>query len=199
MGIGAGVALFTVVRGILLKPLPFTNPDQLLMLYEHSTTSAGGGNFPYNLVAGGVFGAWNKENATFSSMALVQPNQAGLSASSGQMPERLNSANISWNLFPTLGVTPAMGRGFTSDDDSPTTNGTAVLSWSLWKRRFGSNPSILNRTIYLGAKPYTVIGVMPAGLRSHSPTRRFGCPYITRCRKRLFRISISTLFAWWAG
>ncbi len=162
LGIGACVTLFTVVRGVLLKPLPFKDPDRLLMLYEHSTPTAGGGDFPYSVVAGGVYDAWNKENTTFSSMALIGGNQVGLSASGGQLPERLNSANVSWNLFPTLGVNPALGRGFTSADDSPTANGTAVLSWSLWKRRFGGDPSILNRTIYLDAKPYAVIGIMPA-------------------------------------
>lgn len=162
LGIGASVTLFTVVRGVLLKPLPFANPDRLLMLYEHSSPSAGGGDFPYNNIAGGIFDAWNKENTTFSSMALVGENQIGLSASGGQLPERLNSANISWNLFPTLGINPAIGRGFTSSDDTLTANGTAVVSWSLWKRRFGGDPGILNRTIYLDAKPYTVIGVMPA-------------------------------------
>ena len=156
LGIGACITLFTVVRDVLLKPLPFANPDRLLMLYEHGAFG------PYNLVAGGVFDAWNKESTTFSSMALIQENQIGLSASGGQLPERLNSANVSWNLFPTLGVNPAIGRGFTSSDDTQNANGTAVLSWSLWKRRFGGDPNVLSRTIYLDAKPYTVIGVMPA-------------------------------------
>lgn len=162
LGIGACVALFTVVRGVLLKPLPFKDPDRLLMLYERSSHPTENGAFAGNQVAGGIFDAWNKENTTFSSMALVQENQIGLSASGGQLPERLNSANVSWALFPILGVNPALGRGFTSADDSPTANGTAILSWSLWQRRFGGDHGILNRTIYLEAKPYTVIGVMPA-------------------------------------
>jgi putative ABC transport system permease protein len=160
LGIGANVAMFTVVRSVLLKPLPFKDPNRLLMLYED--TNAGGAEFPRNNVAGGVFAEWSKLNRSFSSMALVQENQADLSASGDQLPERLNTANVSWNLFATLGVQPAMGRGFAASDDTPAANGTAVLSWSLWKRRFSGDPAILNRTIYLDAKPYTVIGVMPA-------------------------------------
>src|SRR5215469_14519335 len=79
LGIGANVALFTVVRGVLLRPLPFEDPNRLLMLYEHSNYSAGGGDYPYSLVSGGIFAAWNKENTTFSSMALVRGGQVNLS------------------------------------------------------------------------------------------------------------------------
>ncbi len=162
LGIGASVALFTVVRGVLLRPLPFPESDRLLTLYERSTPAAGGGDFPHNVVAGGVYAAWNRENTSFSSLALVRDDSADLSASGGQLPETLNGAHVSWNLFSTLGVNPAMGRGFTSTDDSLSANGTVVLSWSLWKRRFGADPAILNRIIYVDAKPYTVIGIMPA-------------------------------------
>jgi predicted permease len=158
LGIGANVALFTVVRGVLLRPLPFKDPGRLLMLYERSSV----GNYPYNVVAGGIYDAWNKQNDTFSSLALVQDSGADLSASGGGLPEHLNTANVTWNLFPTLGVSPALGRGFTAADDSPSANGTVVLSWSLWQRRFAGNPGILNHTIDLNAKPYTVIGIMPA-------------------------------------
>ncbi|MGH9590715.1 MAG: ABC transporter permease, partial [Terracidiphilus sp.] len=161
LGIGANVALFTVIRGVLLRPLPFKDPGSLLMLYENSAFN-GSQAFPYNLVAGGIYDAWKKGNNTFSSLALEQDSRTDLSASGGELPESLNSANVSWNLFRTLGVKPALGRGFTSADDSISSSGTAVLSWSLWQRRFGGDPGILNRTIYLDAKPYTVLGVMPA-------------------------------------
>jgi hypothetical protein len=162
LGTGASVALFTVVRGVLLRPLPFPDSDRLLTLYERSTPVAGGGDFPHNQVAGGVYATWNRENTSFSSLALVRDDSADLSASGGQLPETLNRAQVSWNLFPTLGVNPALGRGFTSTDDSPSANGTVVLSSSLWKRRFGADRAILNRTIYVDAKPYIVIGIMPA-------------------------------------
>jgi putative ABC transport system permease protein len=161
LGVGTSVALFAVVRGVLLRPLPFPDPDRLLTVCEHSTPAAGGGDWPYNAVAGGVYAAWNRENTSFTGLSLVRDDNAALSASGGQLPETLSTAHVSWNLFSTLGVNPALGRSFTATDDSLSANGTVVLSWSLWKRRFGADPAILNRIIYVDAKPYTVIGIMP--------------------------------------
>src|SRR5215472_16092405 len=129
-GIGASVTLFTVVRGVLLRPLPFSDPDRLVMLYEHSTIAAGAGDFPFNVVAGGVYAAWNKQNTSFTSLALVRSDSGALSAAGGQLPEKLDKANVSWNLFSTLGVSPALGRVFAGGDDNPAANGTVVLSWS---------------------------------------------------------------------
>src|SRR4051794_7872151 len=156
LGIGANVALFTVVRGVLLKPLPFKDPDRLMMLYESNLNESN-----FNVVAGGVYAEWKKQNHSFSNLALVQNSQYALSGSGGQMPEMLTGAQVSWNLLTTLGVQPALGRDFTAADDSPGANGTAILSWSLWKRRFAADRGILNQTVYIDAKPYTVIGVMP--------------------------------------
>jgi putative ABC transport system permease protein len=161
LGIGANVALFTVVRNVLLKPLPFADPDRLLMLYESGLI--GGDQLNYNQVAGGVYSEWKKQNRSFSSMALVRESRVGLSASGGQLPEKLASGEFSWDLLPTLGVQPALGRNFSAADDSPSANGTVLLSWGLWKRRFGGSPAILNQTIYIDALPFTVIGVMPSG------------------------------------
>ncbi|HEV2212726.1 MAG TPA: ABC transporter permease, partial [Gammaproteobacteria bacterium] len=102
--------------------------------------------------------------------------EASLSVSGGELPEELRSANVSWNLFPTLGVRPALGRGFTAADDSPSANGTVVLSWSLWQRRFAGNPAILNHTIELNDKAYTVIGVMPAWFQFPDSTTQLWKP-----------------------
>jgi predicted permease len=160
LGIGANVALFTVVRGVLLKPLPFHDPDRLVMLYEadpHQGDTAG-----YNVVSGGMYAEWKNQNRSYSSLALAQGIRVGLSGSGGQLPEKLKSALFSWNMLRTLGVQPALGRDFTQSDDNPGANGTVLLSWSLWKRRFGGDPAILNQTIDLDAQPFTVIGVMPA-------------------------------------
>jgi predicted permease len=160
LGIGANVALFTVVRGVLLKPLPFYDSDHLVMLYEadpHEDDTGGS-----DVVSGGMFAEWKKQNRSYTSLALAKGIRVGLSASGGQLPEKLNSALISWDLLRTLGVQPALGRDFMQADDSPAANGTALLSWGLWKRRFGGDPAILNQTIDLDAQPYTVVGVMPA-------------------------------------
>ena len=173
LGIGANVALFTVVRSVLLKPLPFEDPNRLLMLYEHTLS---GDKFAYNNVAGGIYAAWVTQNHSFSSLALTRETQVGLSGSGGDLPETLENAEVSWTLFPTLGVRPALGRGFTAADDTPAANGTVVLSWGLWKRRFGGDEGILNHTVYIDAKPYTVVGVMPAWFEYPKPTTQIWIP-----------------------
>jgi predicted permease len=160
LGIGANVALFTVVRGVLLKPLPFHDPDRLVMLYEaglQEDDAAGP-----NVVSGGMYAEWKNQSRSFSSLALAKGIRVGLSGSGGQLPEKLKSALFSSNMLATLGVQPALGRDFTEADDKPGANGTVLLSWGLWKRRFGGDPAILNQTIDLDAQTYTVIGVMPA-------------------------------------
>ncbi len=159
LGIGATTALFTVVRSVLLKPLPFKEPGRLLRLYEQSPD----GKFPYNWIAGGVFAEWKKQSHAFSELALVAPwAEYSLSGTGGQLPEKVRATECSWNMFSALGVAPALGRDFTVADDQLSANPTVVLSWGLWQRRFGGDPSILNRTILLDAKPYAVIGVMPS-------------------------------------
>ena len=158
LGIGVNAALFTVVRNVLLKPLPFRDPHRLVRLYESTLD----GRFPFNNSAGGVFAAWQKTSDSFTGMALTHYVNYNLSGTQGQLPEVVQASDVSWNLLPLLGVEPALGRNFSEADDQSSANGTVILSWGLWKRRFGGDPSILNRTILLNAKPYTVIGVMPA-------------------------------------
>ena len=174
LGIGANVALFTVVRGVLLKPLPFQDPDRLVMLYEAG--SLGDHTTDTNVISGGMYAEWRKQNRSYSSLALAQDIRVGLSGSGGQLPEKLTSALFSWDMLRTLGVQPALGRDFTRADDSPTANGTVLLSWGLWKRRFGGDPAILNQTIELDAEPYTVIGVMPAWFDFPDPSTQLWTP-----------------------
>jgi predicted permease len=174
LGIGANVALFTVVRGVLLKPLPFEDPDRLVMLYEsglHENEPAG-----LNVASGGMYAEWKKQNRSYSSLALAQGIRVGLSGSGGQLPEKLNSALFSWDMLRTLGVQPALGRDFTEADDNPAASGTVLLSWGLWKRRFGGDPGILNQTIFLDAQAYTVIGVMPAWFDFPGPSTQLWTP-----------------------
>jgi predicted permease len=159
LGIGANVALFTVVRSVLLKPLPFQEPERLIRLHETSSD----GRFLFNQVAGGIYAAWKVESKSFSNMAIFSRGFGySLSEAGGGLPEKVNFGVCSWDLFQTLGVEPALGRGFTAKDDRPGANATVILSWGLWKRRFGGDAQILTRTIDLDGKPYAVIGVMPA-------------------------------------
>ena len=164
LGIGANVALFAVVRSVLLKPLPFADPGRLVRLYESSADA----KFTFNNSAPGVYAEWKKLNHGFTDLAICGYGGYNLSGDGGQLPESVRAASFSWNLLPTLGVQPALGRNFAAADDQPSANPTVLLSWGLWKRRFGGNPAILNQTVLLDDKPYTVIGVMPAW---------FGFPY----------------------
>jgi putative ABC transport system permease protein len=156
LGIGANVAMFTVVRSVLLKPLPFQEPDRLVRVFEHTNEE-----FSFNIVAGGVYDEWRKQSHSFSDLALLGEAQFNLTGDGGQLPEIVHGTDCTWNLFSTLGVKPALGRDFTAADDQRSANGTVVLSWGLWKRRFGGDPAILNQTIHLNTLNYTVIGVMP--------------------------------------
>ena len=171
LGIGANIALFTVVRGVLLKPLPFRDPDHLISLFENTNEQ-----FVYNSVSGGVFSEWQKQNTSFSDLALLSEDDYNLSSASGQFPEKVLGASSTWNLFSTLGVAPALGRGFTAADDRRSANGVALLSWGMWMRRFGGDKAILNQTIHLNTVPYTLIGVLPASFYYSDPQIQLWTP-----------------------
>jgi predicted permease len=161
LGIGANVALFTVVHSVLLKPLPYTDPGQLVSLYEHE--SANTGIRAYLPVDAGSFAEWQKAAQGLAEMAMVSPFQNyNISAEGGNLPEQLDAGWCSWNFFSVLGVKPALGRSFTSADDQAAAGATVILSAPLWKRRYSADPAIVGKTIWLDARPYTVIGVMPA-------------------------------------
>ena len=159
LGIGAAAAMFTVVRSVLLKPLPFKDPGQLVQLYEQSPD----GQLPYNGVAAGVFSEWRKQSPAFSDLAILSPQtKYSLSGAGGELPESVRASEVSASLFPTLGVAPVLGRDFTPADDQLSANGTVILSWEFWERRFGGSLSALGRTVELNARPYTIVGVMPS-------------------------------------
>jgi putative ABC transport system permease protein len=156
LGIGANVALFTIVRGVLLKPLPYADPDRLVTLYEHSEMGE------FNPVAAGCFYEWQRSSAAVEQMAMVSPFQNyNISAEGGKLPERIDAAWASWNIFSILGVQPALGRSFTAADDRKDAQATVILTSKFWKRRYAGDPGIIGKTIWLDAKPYTVIGVLP--------------------------------------
>ncbi len=157
LGIGANVALLTVVRSVLLKPLPFKDTDRLVRLFEADAQ----GRFQDSIVAGGTFAAWKQQAHSFEGMAATRRVSYNLSGTSGQLPELADAYTASWNLLPLLGVQPALGRSFLSDDDRPSAGAVTMLSWGLWKRRYGGDPGILGKTILLDARPYTVIGILP--------------------------------------
>ncbi|HET6206795.1 MAG TPA: ABC transporter permease [Terracidiphilus sp.] len=162
LGIGANVALFTVVRNVLLKPLPYRDPDRLVSIYEADVKPNHAEWSPYLPVDAGSMQEWQQATQGMAEMAFVSAWQEyNLSAEGGKLPEKINSAWCSRNFFETLGVEPLMGRAFSSEDDQPGAPGTVLLSYSFWKRRYAGDPAIVGKTIWLDAQPFAVIGVLP--------------------------------------
>lgn len=157
LGIGAAAALFTVVNSVLLKPLPLPDSNRLVRAWEATPAH---GYFHTN-VAGGVFQLWRDQNRTFESLAIVTPDEHNLAATGGQLPERIEVQVATWRALPMLGVQPAYGRLFTAADDHWGAPETAMLTWSLWKRRFGGDPAIVGRQILIDTMPFTVVGILP--------------------------------------
>jgi predicted permease len=158
LGIGATTSLFTIVRAVLLMPLPFRDPDQLVMVYEHFRSDIGG---PFNVVSPADFNDWHQRTHGFEDMAAWRTTGFDLTGEHAELPEAVHAAGGSWNLFSVLGIQPALGRTFTSQEDQPAANHVVLLTWSLFQRRFAGNPSIIGKQIWLDSTPYQVVGVLP--------------------------------------
>jgi predicted permease len=159
LGIGATTSLFTIVRAVLLKPLPFRDPDNLVMVYEHFRNDTGGNDF--NVVSSGDYREWRQKTHGFQDMAAWRDYGFNLTGEHNELPEVVKAAGGSSNLFSILGVPLALGRAFTPDEDTPDAPHVVLLTWSLFQRRFGGDASILGKTIRLDTNAYTVVGVLP--------------------------------------
>ena len=175
VGIGASVALFTVVRSVLLRPLPFPHPDRLVAIYSKGDLSKTDSENGY--VASGDFYDWQKASHGYEQMAIWRWSGFNMSGTGGELPEFLNAGTCSWNLFATLGVSPALGRLFTPDDDHAGAGPTVILSWSLFERRFNGDPRILGKTIRLNTINYTIVGVLPAWYQFPHPLIQLWVPW----------------------
>jgi predicted permease len=157
LGIGANTALFSVINGVLLSPLPFPQPDQLVTLHENKPNFEGGSvSYPN-------FRDWQKDNHTFSSVAIARSYAFSLTGT-GEA-EQVGAEFVSSDFFPLLGVKPVTGRTFAQDEDQVGAGPVALISAGLWQRKFSSAPDILGKNIRLDAKDYTIIGVIPANFR----------------------------------
>ena len=157
LGIGANTAIFSVVNGVLLRPLPYAEPGRLMMVYERSR------EFGQMSVAYPNFLDWRRENHSFTDMAAFRGDNFNFTGS-GQ-PEYLRGEFVSASLLPVLGVNPLLGRNFLPQEDRQGASGVVMLTYGLWKRRFGADPNILGKTMTLNAKNCTVIGVLPSDFR----------------------------------
>ncbi|HTW62507.1 MAG TPA: ABC transporter permease [Terracidiphilus sp.] len=179
--IGASTSLFTVVRSVLLRPLPFRDPSHLVMIYEHfRAPELNQPTYNFNPVAPADYYDWRSQNQTsthgFADMAIWRYAQFNLTGEKGDLPEQVDARGASANLFPLLGVDAAIGRTFTESEDR-TDGDVALLTWSLFERRFGGDPSIVGRQIHLDDKPYTVVGVLPRNFTYPDSTVQLWVPY----------------------
>ena len=155
LGIGANTAIFSVVNAVLLKPLGFKNPEQLVMVWEEASFAG----FPRNTPAPANYFDWKELNHSFESMAALDERNFNLTAD-GE-PEYVTASGVTANFFSLLGVQPLLGRSFQFDEDTPKANKVVLLSYSLWQSRYGGERNIVGRDILLNGERHTVVGVMP--------------------------------------
>jgi len=155
LGVGANTALFSVVNGVLLNPLPYPEPDQLVALRESKP------NFEWGTIPYPTFRDWQKDNHTFSSIAVWRGYAFSLTGA-GEA-EQVNAQLVSSDFFPILGVKPLLGRSFLAGEDEIGAAPIAVISEGLWRRKFASAPDILSKGITLDGNSYSIVGVIPAG------------------------------------
>jgi len=164
LGIGANTAIFSVVNAVLLRPLPYKDPDRLVRIWETRPGQA----FPRTVISQGEYLTWREQARSFEQLAII--DYPGFSLSDGGEPEQTPGAVVTTNFFEMLGIAPALGRSFAAGEGGPGHERVAILSYALWQRHFGGAANALGKTIHVDGKPYTVIGVMPRGFGFGGPT-----------------------------
>src|SRR5271167_4687056 len=160
LGIGANTALFSIVNGVLLRPLPFPSPNELVVVSEKSAI------FDNFSISYPNFQDWQRSNSSFSSLVAYRNDDFSITGS-GEA-ERVRVGMVSAGFFETLGVNPTRGRSFTADEDRKGSAPVVLISAGLWQRKFGSAPDIIGKTITMNGDGYTVIGVIPASFHLES-------------------------------
>ncbi|HYL97063.1 MAG TPA: ABC transporter permease, partial [Terriglobales bacterium] len=153
LGIGANTAMFSIVNAVLLRPVPYNNPERLLKIYTSMP------QFTEASVSYPNFLDWQRRSRSFDLMAAYRHDSFNLTRQAN--PERLRGEMASATIFPLLGIKPIIGRTFSEDEDRRGAAPVVVLTSSLWKKRFGANPKVLGSSITLNNSLYTVIGVIP--------------------------------------
>ncbi|MEO8434820.1 MAG: ABC transporter permease [Pyrinomonadaceae bacterium] len=159
LGIGANTAIFSLVNAVLLKPLQFTEPDRLVMVWENNSAIAA----PRDDVAVANFMDWKTQNTVFDEMAAIGFRSFNITGD-GE-PEKVMAYGATSNFFPLLGAQPALGRNFLTDEDRDGGAKVLILSYGLWQRRYAGDREILGRDILLNGQKHTVVGVMPESFR----------------------------------
>ena len=157
LGIGANTAIFSVVNGVLLRPLPYHDPNRLTIVWEKDSDGS------RDLVGYATYLDWKAQNKSFEQLALYTSWQPVLQVGE---PEQLNGLRVTSNYFRTLGIRPERGRDFLPEEDNPASLRVVILGHSLWARKFNSDPSIVGKSIAMNGTSYIVVGILPASYES---------------------------------
>jgi len=159
LGIGANTAIFSVVNGVLLNPLPFQHASRIVSMFEETQ------NFAKGSISYPNFLDWQRDNRSFEGMAAYRATDGSITGV-GE-PENVQAERVSANFFPILGVNPVLGRIFSSEEDRRGASPTALISEGLWKRKFASDRNVIGQRLTVAGQPRTIIGVIPASFRLH--------------------------------
>ena len=166
LGIGANTAIFSLVNGVLLRPLPFPEAERIIYFEGRNP----GQGITDSNISFSDFTDWSQQNGLFASTAAYWTGNANLGAD-GAEPERVPRAGVTTGFFSVLGVQPVLGRAFVPEDDKPEAITVAIISHGLWKRRFGSDPAIVGKQVQISSRPLTILGVMPPGFEYPEQTQ----------------------------
>src|ERR1700674_5851169 len=159
LGIGANTAIFSLVNGVLLRPLPFPDAERIIYIEGKNPAAAG---ITESNISFLDFTDWSQQTDLFASTAAYWTGTANFGADGGE-PERVPRAGVTTGFFAVLGVQPVLGRTFVPEDDKGWPQSVAIISHGLWKRRFGSDPAIVGKQVQMSSRPLSIIGVMPPG------------------------------------
>ena len=153
LGIGANTAIFSVVNGVLLNPLPYPHPEQVMTVASKTS------DFPESSISYPNFQDWVRQNHTFASLAAYRQTNFNLTGQGDA--QRVSAMEVSATFFPLLGVNPVLGRNFSPEEDTFDATPTVLLSGGFWKTKFGSSPDVIGKTLNLNGTDYTIAGVVP--------------------------------------
>ncbi len=159
LGIGANTAIFTVVNAVLLAPLPYGQPERLIVLWSKNEKK----NLTQQPTAFANFKDWREQNQNFEQLAAIRGESFGLT-DRGEL-ERVNGVRVTTNILSLLGVQPIAGRDFRPEEEKPEKASVALIGYGLWQRRYAANPGVIGGTVTLEGRAYTIIGVLPAWLK----------------------------------
>ncbi len=172
LGIGANAAIFSVASAVLFRTLPYTNPDSLVFVWEKSSSNAMPGLWR---LSSADYREFQSQNQALDQMGAMRFESSVLSA--GEIPERIETAAVSPVVFQILGMQPALGRSFASDEDHPDKNHVAILTAGFWERRFSRDPKVLGTTLLLDGGAFTIVGVAPPQFRLPGSASEIWIPY----------------------